>query len=40
MYCPPDELAAMLDAYYAVRGWDPDGVPTATRLKALGLAAP
>jgi len=40
MHCPPDELAAMLDAYYAVRGWDPDGVPTATRLKALGLVNP
>jgi aldehyde:ferredoxin oxidoreductase len=37
MYCPPDELAAMLDAYYALRGWDDDGVPTPARLAALGL---
>ena len=37
MYCPPDELAAMLDAYYALRGWDADGVPTRVRLSALGL---
>ncbi len=28
---------AMLDEYYAVRGWDPDGVPTAGRLGELGL---
>ena len=39
MYCPPDELAAMLDGYYALRGWDADGVPTAARLSALGLGA-
>jgi len=37
MYCPPDELAAMLDEYYAIRGWDADGVPTAARLSTLGL---
>jgi aldehyde:ferredoxin oxidoreductase len=37
MYCPPDELTAMLDAYYALRGWDDDGVPTPARLSALGL---
>jgi aldehyde:ferredoxin oxidoreductase len=37
MYCPPEELAAMLDDYYALRGWDTDGVPTAGRLTALGL---
>src|SRR5512132_4133152 len=37
MYCPPDELAAMLDEYYAIRGWDADGVPTAARRAALGL---
>ncbi|HYE93760.1 MAG TPA: aldehyde ferredoxin oxidoreductase family protein, partial [Terriglobales bacterium] len=24
MYCPPAELDAMLDAYYALRGWDAD----------------
>jgi aldehyde:ferredoxin oxidoreductase len=39
MYCPPEELSAMLDVYYALRGWDADGVPTAARLDALGLRA-
>jgi len=38
-YCPPDELSAMLDEYYALRGWDADGVPTTERLVALGLGA-
>jgi aldehyde:ferredoxin oxidoreductase len=37
MYCPPDELGAMLDEYYAIRGWDADGVPTPARRSALGL---
>ena len=37
MFCPPDELGAMLDRYYALRGWDADGVPTRERLAALGL---
>ena len=37
MYCPPDELATMLDAYYGLRGWDADGVPTRARLSRLGL---
>ncbi len=37
MYCPPDELAAMLDEYYRLRGWDGDGVPTRERLAALGV---
>jgi aldehyde:ferredoxin oxidoreductase len=37
MYCPPDELGAMLDRYYSLRGWDPDGVPTRERLASLGL---
>jgi aldehyde:ferredoxin oxidoreductase len=37
MYCPPAELDGMLDAYYALRGWDADGVPTADRLRSLGL---
>jgi aldehyde:ferredoxin oxidoreductase len=39
MHCPPDELAAMLDDYYALRGWDADGVPTPERLRALGLSS-
>jgi aldehyde:ferredoxin oxidoreductase len=37
MYCPPEELATMLDAYYGLRGWDADGVPTSARLASLGL---
>jgi aldehyde:ferredoxin oxidoreductase len=37
MCCPPDELDRMLDEYYALRGWSKDGVPTPTRLGALGL---
>ena len=37
MYCPPEELDAMLDAYYALRGWSRDGVPTPARLASLGL---
>jgi aldehyde:ferredoxin oxidoreductase len=40
MYCPPDELQAMLDEYYRLRGWDGDGVPTPARLAALGVEAP
>jgi aldehyde:ferredoxin oxidoreductase len=38
MHCPPDELNGMLDSYYALRGWTPDGVPTPERLQALELA--
>ena len=37
MYCPPEELDVMLDAYYALRGWNRDGVPTSERLASLGL---
>ncbi len=37
MHCPPDELSTMLDRYYALRGWDSNGVPTPERLAALGL---
>ena len=39
MHCPPAELSAMLDEYYALRGWDADGVPTPARLASLGLSA-
>jgi aldehyde:ferredoxin oxidoreductase len=39
MHCPPAELSAMLDDYYALRGWDADGVPTSARLAALGLSS-
>jgi len=37
MYCPPEELDAMLDAYYVLRGWSRDGVPTPAQLASLGL---
>ena len=37
MYCPPAELAEMLDVYYDLRGWDASGVPTRGRLAALDL---
>jgi aldehyde:ferredoxin oxidoreductase len=37
MYCPPGELAEMLDEYYRLRGWDGDGVPTPGKLAALGV---
>ncbi|WP_251341362.1 aldehyde ferredoxin oxidoreductase family protein [Haloplanus halophilus] len=38
MYCPPEELSAMLDEYYDFRGWDDDGIPTAERLETLDIA--
>jgi aldehyde:ferredoxin oxidoreductase len=38
MYCPPEELSAMLDEYYRRRGWDTDGVPAPGRLTLLDLA--
>jgi aldehyde:ferredoxin oxidoreductase len=31
------ELEEMLDAFYRVRGWDENGVPTREKLEALGL---
>jgi aldehyde:ferredoxin oxidoreductase len=37
MFCPPDELAAMLDEYYRLRGWSADGIPGAARLARLQL---
>jgi aldehyde:ferredoxin oxidoreductase len=35
--CPPKELDAMLDAYYELRGWSREGIPTEKKLKELGL---
>ncbi len=32
------DLPAMLDRYYALRGWDTNGVPTPETLERLGLA--
>ena len=30
-------MTAMLDEYYHLRGWNPDGIPTQEKLKSLGL---
>jgi len=38
MHCPPDELNAMLDAYYTLRGWTSEGIPTPAKLASLGLS--
>lgn len=32
-----EELNILLDEYYAARGWDADGLPTAEKLKEVGL---
>ncbi len=37
MHCPPEELESMKDEYYAIRGWDENGIPTAETLIRLGL---
>jgi aldehyde:ferredoxin oxidoreductase len=37
MYCPPQEFKGLLDEYYRLRGWDENGIPTAEKLKDLGL---
>jgi len=34
------ELEAMLDRFYALRGWDENGIPTQDKLEALGLDGP
>jgi aldehyde:ferredoxin oxidoreductase len=34
----PEEFDALLDDYYAARGWTREGVPTAATLERLGLA--
>jgi aldehyde:ferredoxin oxidoreductase len=39
MYSSEDELRTMLDQYYEIRGWDQDGIPTAAKLRSLGLAS-
>jgi len=36
-FCLQKDLDAMLDAYYELRGWDPEGIPTDGKLKELGL---
>jgi aldehyde:ferredoxin oxidoreductase len=37
MYTPGPELEAMLNEYYQLRGWSATGIPTAAKLKELGL---
>ncbi|MCW8172133.1 hypothetical protein D8S78_03830 [Natrialba swarupiae] len=37
MHCPPEELEAMIEEYYAFRGWDEDGTPTTETLERLDL---
>ena len=36
-YVKPEELDILLDGYYEARGWTKAGVPTATKIKELGL---
>ena len=38
MYCPPEELASMLDEYYTFRGWNENGHPTTATVERLDLA--
>lgn len=33
----PQDLESMLDEYYDLRGWSPEGIPTEAKLKELGL---
>ncbi len=37
MFCPPQEFNALLEEYYRLRGWDGNGIPSAGKLKDLGL---
>ncbi len=39
MHCPPDELEAMKDEFYGIRGWNEKGIPTTNTLKRLKLDA-
>jgi aldehyde:ferredoxin oxidoreductase len=34
---PQKDLDEMLDEYYEARGWDKKGVPSAAKLKELGI---
>jgi aldehyde:ferredoxin oxidoreductase len=33
-----DELDLLIDDYYSTRGWNVEGVPSAAKLKELGLS--
>ena len=37
MFCPPQEFNGMLDEYYRLRGWNANGIPSAEKLRDLGL---
>jgi len=37
MYTPAAEFETLLNEYYQMRGWGTDGIPTAAKLKELGL---
>jgi aldehyde:ferredoxin oxidoreductase len=37
MYTPPAEFESLLNEYYQLRGWGPNGMPTVSKLKELGL---
>lgn len=37
MYCPQEELDKLLDDYYALRGWNEDGIPSREKLKEHGI---
>ena len=37
MYCPPEELEAMLDEYYSFRGWNDNGHPTEETVERLDI---
>jgi aldehyde:ferredoxin oxidoreductase len=37
-YCKQTDLDAMLDLYYKLRGWSPEGIPTPEKLTELGIA--
>ncbi len=36
-FCPMEALSELLDRYYALCGWDENGVPTPEQLRKLGL---
>lgn len=36
-FIPRERLDALLDDYYRLRGWSPDGLPTRRKLRELGL---
>ncbi|HBH86007.1 MAG TPA: aldehyde ferredoxin oxidoreductase [Syntrophaceae bacterium] len=36
-YCSKADLDALLDTFYALRGWDQNGIPTKEKLTELGL---